>query len=387
MQHRASISILAVVVTAASFVAVSMATEPSFLGQVTMRKVTCPPGGQGGAVCYVGSVSCPGESSVVVRIKYHSATSTLKGTVVLATGGPGNKNYDMQANHGVSLVNELNAAGYATAQISWGQNWAAGRNGWGSVSRRPAAVMRWIYRELHQGSEVRAFCATGNSGGSAQIGYSITHHGLDDILDAVIPTSGPPVSRIDMGCLCESDVQVDTPCGSVTSLCYESREKTVMDSAYAGTPCAKRTAATLRADSVYSADADLDYPRTSVVFIFGRKDSGPSVVQGKQWAQAITSNVRVVCLNNVGHAIANRKSGKTAILDAILEECHVHGCLGDANNDGKVDALDLRSTASHLGCVVGSGIAECDAADVNGDGVVDPRDVNLVSSRQGKACR
>ena len=61
-------------------------------------------------------------------------------------------------------------------------------------------------------------------------------------------------------------------------------------------------------------------------------------------------------------------------------------CEGDANDDGTVDPLDAGYLLARLGCAVGQGDRDCDAADQNGDGAVDPLDVGYVLARFG-ACK
>ena len=58
-------------------------------------------------------------------------------------------------------------------------------------------------------------------------------------------------------------------------------------------------------------------------------------------------------------------------------------CEGDANGDGVVNPLDSGFVLSRLGCPVGTGDPNCDAADQNGDGNVDPLDIGLVLARFG----
>ncbi len=60
-------------------------------------------------------------------------------------------------------------------------------------------------------------------------------------------------------------------------------------------------------------------------------------------------------------------------------------CEGDANGDGLVDPLDSGYVLARFGCFVGTGDADCDAADQNCDGGVDPLDVGFVLARFG-AC-
>jgi len=58
-------------------------------------------------------------------------------------------------------------------------------------------------------------------------------------------------------------------------------------------------------------------------------------------------------------------------------------CEGDSNGDGLVDPLDTGFVLARLGCSVGTGDVECDAADQNVDGAVDPLDVGFVLARFG----
>lgn len=67
---------------------------------------------------------------------------------------------------------------------------------------------------------------------------------------------------------------------------------------------------------------------------------------------------------------------------ATLEVLSV--CEGDANGDGAVDPLDSGYVLARFGCPVGTGDANCDAADQNGDGAVDPLDSGFVLARFGQ---
>ena len=58
-------------------------------------------------------------------------------------------------------------------------------------------------------------------------------------------------------------------------------------------------------------------------------------------------------------------------------------CEGDANGDNTVDPLDAGFVLARLGCEVGAGDSDCDAADVNVDAVVNPLDVGFVLARFG----
>ena len=48
---------------------------------------------------------------------------------------------------------------------------------------------------------VCGFCVLGGSGGSAQAAYSLSHYGLDAIVDGVFPIGGPTHAAIAKGCM------------------------------------------------------------------------------------------------------------------------------------------------------------------------------------------
>ncbi len=70
-------------------------------------------------------------------------------------------------------------------------------------------------------------------------------------------------------------------------------------------------------------------------------------------------------------------------LTLMLDELIASACEGDANGDGSVDPLDAGFVLARLGCPVGTGDPNCDAADQNGDGAVDPLDSGFVLARFG----
>jgi hypothetical protein len=69
--------------------------------------------------------------------------------------------------------------------------------------------------------------------------------------------------------------------------------------------------------------------------------------------------------------------------NTIPDECEFVPCEADTNGDGTIDPLDGGYVLARLGCFVGAGDAECDAADANLDGVVDPMDFAFVLARLG----
>ena len=90
-------------------------------------------------------------------------------------------------------------------QLKWLGGWLIGtpgeEEGHVRLACRPATVARWVYDNLHETEPAAAYCAAGNSGGAAQISYMLTHYGLEEVLDLIIPNGGPPMGRLDRACI------------------------------------------------------------------------------------------------------------------------------------------------------------------------------------------
>ncbi|MCH7702630.1 MAG: hypothetical protein IID37_13180 [Planctomycetes bacterium] len=293
------------------------------LGTITAASRVCEADGLAGADCYVATVSCTGVPDAGVAIKHLSGTGDTIGTIILTAGGGGQKYYEDSTFYtfGPNLVEDLRDAGFATVQVRWEDGWNLGPGGWERVGCRYATVAQWVYDELHRGGGSAPFCATGNSGGASQIAYAMTRYGLDELFDIVVPSGGPPAGRIDLGCACSpSQATVEVPCGN-DSLCYDDLAIGAMDSAYDGTPCADLESEILAADSVVADDADLHYPFTKVIAVFGDADPTSAVPQGMQWYDAITSEVEIICVPETQHRVASAMAGYETLRDVLITEC------------------------------------------------------------------
>jgi len=176
-------------------------TESAVLGLGTVSgvtTVTCPQGALSGSNCKQVTVSgCPGieSESINATVAIHAASGTLKGTVVHFKGG-GGEGFEGQ---GMNYVN----AGFRSVQVSWTSDWEQTQSlGIKTAGCRPSTILKWVFDapQLHGGSRSLAFCGEGFSGGSGQLGYALAHYGMGDYLDYVNELSGPPFSRIDLGC-------------------------------------------------------------------------------------------------------------------------------------------------------------------------------------------
>ena len=178
------------------------------LASKTLSRSNCP----SGYACEGFEVSCPGipENATGFLGVSHNLTAP-RGLVVFFTGGGGGGWWSDTNQGAENLAIELRNQGFFIVQVSWRDVW------WGSspgldagvahLACRPATVIKYIYDTYYIPLGVRSkkgeagFCITGNSGGAGQVSYALSHYGLDDILDVVIPTGGPPFAVLAKSCM------------------------------------------------------------------------------------------------------------------------------------------------------------------------------------------
>jgi hypothetical protein len=275
------------------------------------------------------------------------AGTARRGTIVFGTGGTGDEFYASGAMPTRAAMTELLRAGYAIVDRRWPEGWfgASARGaGLATPSCRYAALIAWIEDEIHTESG-GSLCATGNSGGSSEIAYGLTRRGLADRLRAVVLTGGPPMGRIDLGCLDEvadpswretcagywSDA--GQSCPSAEPRCaYADRAMAaaplVMNVAYDdGTRADRCTGGDASArelfaeDSVVSPGVELSYPDTHVHFIHGRQDCTEAVTLGRFYYEAITSTRTIEFPDATLHTIDRSESGMLAVRQALDAHC------------------------------------------------------------------
>jgi hypothetical protein len=240
-------------------------------------------------------------------LKVNQPAGTAIGTVMFGTGTGGTTLYDSTWQYGINVIETVLDAGFNTVQVAFGGpfNNDANPNGWltgpGGVRRlacRYATVAQWVYQNINQSNANAPFCATGNSGGSAAITYAMTYYGSDSIFAFIEPTSGPPLARLDYGCI-GNGTSLSTPCGQgVESPTFAPSDASVVDPAYSAPICSEamggNTAnqAQLLSDSVDGPGANYSYPNTAVNIMFGGLDNSAAVPQGMEWwlSQKSSSN-------------------------------------------------------------------------------------------------
>jgi hypothetical protein len=251
--------------------------------------------------------------------------STPKGVVTLGSGGGGTGYYSK------SVAQNLNKKGFHTLIRAWSFAWETGPGGMRKSSCRFMTLLQWLRSQPW--TESLPLCATGNSGGSTEIGYVMSYWNAGELLDLAVPTSGPPMGRVDLGCL--GDEAWETEClGMLTDeqcpdgqvqCTYGLWGRELIDLAYEGTPCVDEdtdAAAMLMADSVVSADGLYDYPQTYMHFIYGLDDCSEAVPLGLFYPAAITSEVSVNYAQ-APHGVFSTIDGGLAIVNAIESECIV----------------------------------------------------------------
>lgn len=243
-----------------------------------------------GAGCYEVTVSCPGvEMDMSFNLRVGEPEGSDLGTVLFMTGGSGGTYWDRPAGaEAQRVVLELRIAGFRTVELRWIGRWWDGSSadeGAAVLACRIATAADWVYRTLH-GGEV--FYAVGGSGGAAQVSYPLTHYGLDDRLDMIVPFEGPPFARIDLGCL----LSEETPPGAYYG--PPGQRTARFDSSYGFPeeegPCSLSDEAfreKFEDSSLAHGVRDFDHPTTCVRFIFGDAGNQNAQAQGALYIERL----------------------------------------------------------------------------------------------------
>ncbi len=303
------------------------------LGTVSELDDPCPDGNGplAGTRCIQVEVACPDIPALVaqIRITDPAADAAPRGTILFGTGGGGDSFYDRSATAAV-MMRSLAGGGFRIVQRAWAEQWESGGAGLAAAACRYATLLTWVGDELRTDG---ALCATGNSGGSAEIAYALSRFGREEILDLAVPTGGPVMSRVDLGCLDSEGWQDEcravpdgTTCEPAAIECeYSGSNFALIDGPYLpDTPCESHDddfASTLLADSILSPDADLDFGSTPVHQLLGDRDCTQALPQGVLWYDAVTSEKAQTFVAGTGHSTFGTSEGAAAIRRVLDEEC------------------------------------------------------------------
>ncbi len=351
---------LSVSVTATSQADPSVSTTSTFtisqtdpLGTAISTAITCPTFSGGlsssGSSCYQIDTSCPGVADFSAYLKVNQPVSTPLGTVLFGTGTGGAALYDNDptfvqgsTNGGLTVVQSVLNAGYTTVQVTFGSPFAQQPSGWltgpGGVRKlacRYATVAQWVYQNIHKSNTSAPLCATGNSGGAGAIGYALTDYGMNSIFSMVEETSGPPMSRLDQGCLPASNAacqkqQFTCNAGNPVqnlSACYTPDEAKIIDSAYSEPVCSNAVNGITPPNGLLLSDSILGglpptFAKTHVNVLLGGQDNSTAVEQALLWVNSVTNTSKSqACVSDAPHPIPSVADGASTIAADIQNLC------------------------------------------------------------------
>jgi hypothetical protein len=305
------------------------------LGSVENIPGSCANGTLPRTMCRLLRVSCPGVAprDTEIRIMDPPTGVTRIGTVLVGTGGGGTTYYEEDPVARAMLL-ELSAAGYRIVQRQWfgTDGWIEGPGGFDAVSCRYASLLQYTFENIHQASLTEALCVTGNSGGASEIAYALARYNLGHLLELAVPTGGPPMSRLDHGCLDADDTAWQAECATLVgtnltctpaSCAYVPAAQELVDSAYADDACAtadEGARTTLLADSAAAPGNTFAYPMP-IHFLFGADDCTEAVPLGLAFAAEVTSAKQIDFIPATPHAVFSTTDGANAIRDAIVDGC------------------------------------------------------------------
>ncbi len=297
---------------------------------VTLRAQPCAMQPGAATKCESYEVVCGGAPPAIVDVAYYVPPGgATKGAIIFGSGGEGTGYYNFVQR------NALLAAGFTVLDRRWPNGWFTGATeGPQQAACRYAALARYLKENV---AKDKLLCATGNSGGSAEIGYAVTWQQAGAVLDFAMPTSGP-FHRLDYACQGGLDATWTAECAALkASTCPDcvsaqcqlgAGPRTLMDVSFGGvTRCTAPGAGDLnilRAASPGVGPNSATLDGAAVHFLIGKLDPGayqPLVTSLFNTLKAKGANVKLTYVTGAEHEMDKTVEGATAIRDTLLAEC------------------------------------------------------------------
>ncbi len=305
--------------------------DPGQGESVTKRAAPCEKAPGAASRCETYDVVCAGLPAAVVEVAYYdrSAGTSDKGGIVFGSGGDGTGFYNF------TQTKRLQDAGYMVIDRRWPAGWfTGGTAGPQQTACRLATLLRYLRASV---VKTGSLCATGNSGGSAELGYALTWQGAGKVLDFAMPSSGP-FHRLDLACQGETDATWKAQCQSlITSRCPDCASRicqlgngprSLIDLSFAAMPkCSASSAADLTQLAMLGP---IQGPNASkldgvpVRFLTGKDDPGgymPLQTALHDALKASGASVEILYVTGAPHEMDSTPAGATAIGDALLSRC------------------------------------------------------------------
>ncbi|MBA3483238.1 MAG: hypothetical protein H0T51_15625 [Pirellulales bacterium] len=388
-RHFAYSSTLCGVATAAvACVAISSASAdgPWQLGNLTITAASDPttPAGYNGVGFDVSAPGVTEDSRGFFAIALHT-TASPRGLVMFFTGGQGGSWWTEKPAH-AAFADDLRNEGFAVAQVRWRDSWllsSPGNDaGTAHLGALPATVIKYVHDNYYlplgiSESQVDqhggGFIITGNSGGATQVSYALSNYGLDDILDVVIPTGGPPHAALAKSLLANPGEEAYQ---------YPLDTRQFIDQGFGyfdgNGPGAMQDPAFIPRwleESVSTGGNDYYHPDTRIHFIFGDGDLRQQAVGSDYYNRLLAEgspSVTWEIVPNTGHGTTGTADGRAALWARITD------LPGDFDASGVVDGDDLSLWKTGFGT---AGSATTLQGDADADQDVDGADF-LVWQRQ-----
>ncbi|OYZ13323.1 MAG: hypothetical protein B7Y39_18095 [Bdellovibrio sp. 28-41-41] len=293
---------------------------------------TCSAGSIPNTSCIVYTVSGPelNPIDVNIRITQPAMNVPLKGTVVFGTGGSGTGFIDSGASMR-TYISQLAGSGYLVIQRAWLSTWTKSDVGMAKAASRYSTLLKYLHTNYFTSG---AFCAGGNSAGGSEISYALARYGLGNILDFAIVSGGPPMGRLDLGCLggdgwtgvCSNVVPRENFVYSQALDCNVGEANfTLIDGAYGQTRACSLKVESQRTllyeDSLASTLSNFNYPNTKIHFIYGQEDFTFAAPSGHTYSLQVTSEKEFSYLAGVTHGVPESSTGALAYHDSIIANC------------------------------------------------------------------